>query len=98
MSSSNCASCGHATTAAPTKEKKERKPRAPSAYNTFFKDQMATPEVKAMAHKERMAYISSKWNQQKAAVAPAAASQGQAQAQAQSDALPAGRPALVRSL
>ena len=91
MSSSNCATCGQATAPA----KPERKPRAPSAYNTFFKEQMATPEVKSMAHKERMAYISSKWNQQKAAAASAPQS---AQGQAASEALPAGRPALVRSL
>lgn len=86
--SANCTTCGQ--TCPPAKA--ERKPRAPSAYNVYFKEQMATPEVKAMEHKQRMKYISDKWKKQKE---PAAAA---AQAPADSDTLPAGRPALVRTL
>lgn len=55
LQSVQCPNCGTAI------QFKKKVKRQPTAYNDFFKQQMATEQVKALPPKERMAHVAGLW-------------------------------------
>ena len=74
---------------------KVKKPRVQSEYNKFFTAQMKEPEIRALAHKDRMPKIGAMWTERKKLIA-AAAKDTLSAMEVEEDELPVGPPLPIK--